>query len=121
LAILRKDLSVILVESKRRKAIFLEEVAASVNLQNLLVVNSRIESLAELPALSCLTARAVEQMSSLIPSMLRIGADCSQILFFGSDRLIQIIHENFPGGFASKKYLLPATDRRFLINLYRST
>jgi 16S rRNA (guanine(527)-N(7))-methyltransferase RsmG len=121
LAILRKDLSVILVESRRRKAIFLEEVAASLNLQNLLVINSRIESLAELPAFSCLTARAIEQMSSLIPTMFRIGANCSQILFFGSDQLVRIIQENLPGGFDLNKSLLPETNRRFLISLIRST
>lgn len=121
LAILRKRLKVNLVESKRHKAIFLEEVAASLKLDNVSAINSRIESLGELPALSCLMARAVEQMSGLIPSMLKIGKNCSQMLFFGSHLLTEVIQKHLPADFDFRTITLPDSDHRFLINLKRST
>jgi hypothetical protein len=68
-----------------------------------------------------LTARAVEQMSSLIPTMLRLGENCSQILFFGSDQLARIIQEHLPSGFDLNKFPLPEANCRFLISLIRST
>jgi 16S rRNA (guanine527-N7)-methyltransferase len=121
LAILRKDLLVNLVESKLHKAFFLEEVAASIRLTNLSVINARIESLNELPPFSCLVARAVEQMSDLVPLMIEFGRSGSQMLFFGSDQLMEVIRKNLPAGFDSKDYSMPDADRRFLVSLTRST
>ncbi|HMV83439.1 MAG TPA: 16S rRNA (guanine(527)-N(7))-methyltransferase RsmG [Blastocatellia bacterium] len=121
LAILRSELPVTLVESKRHKVIFLEEVAASLGLTNLAVVNSRIESLDALPPSICLTARAVEQMESLIPSMLKLAADCAQMIFFGSSRMALHIRERLPDRFDLEFLPLPKSENRFLINLTRST
>lgn len=121
LAILRKDLPVTLVESKRRKAIFLEEVAFSLNLTKLAVANLRIETLSTLPPRSCLAARAVEQMGSLIPAMIRIGSNCAQMLFFGSEKLEESILADFPDGFELKMISLPDSDHRFLVSLTCST
>lgn len=121
LAILRKDLSVNLVESGRRKAIFLEEATAFIGLNNVAVLNSRIEKLKLLPPSSGLTARAVEQMEELIPEMLKIGVNCSQILFFGSGELAKTIQEEVAENFSAAIHPLPDSDRRFLIGLTRST
>lgn len=121
MAILRNELPVTLVESKRNKAIFLEEVAASLNLTNLSVVNSRIESLELLPPFSCLTARAVEHMSGLIPLMMKLGEDCAQLLFFGSIPLFQTIQRQAPANFTLTRLPLPKSENRFLISLTRST
>lgn len=121
LAVLRNELTVTLVESKRHKAIFLEEVAATLDLTNLRVVNSRIESLERLPPFSCLTARAVEQMGTLIPSMLKLGEECIQMLLLGSDKLVQVIQPQLPQPFDIEFIPLPKSRNRFLICLTRST
>ncbi len=121
LAILRNELPMTLVESKRHKAIFLEEVAATLNLKNLRVVNSRIESLETLPPFSCLTARAVEQMGALIPSMLKLGEDSIQILLLGSGQLIQVVKQQLHQPFDLDSLSLPNSQDRFLIRLTRST
>ncbi len=121
LAILRKDLPVILVESKRHKAIFLEEVASTLKLTNLAVANHRIEMLEKLPPLSCLAARAVEQMGSLIPVMVRIGSNCAQMLFFGSAKLEESLRDGVYVGFEATRSPLPGSDHRILVSLTRST
>jgi 16S rRNA (guanine527-N7)-methyltransferase len=121
LAIIRKDLLVTLVESKRHKAIFLEEVASSLNLTNLAIANIRIEAMETLPTSSCLAARAVEQMESLIPTMFRIGNDCAQMLFFGSEKLEVRLRTALSMRFEPKRHLLPGSSHRILISLIRST
>lgn len=121
LAVLRNDLTVTLVESKRHKAIFLEEVAATLELKNLRVVNSRIESLELPPPFSCLTARAVEEMGALIPSILKLGEGCIQLLLLGSGQLVQIVQEQLHQAFDLEALPLPKSQNRFLISLTRST
>jgi len=121
IAILRTDLMVSLVEAKRHKAIFLEEVVSSLGLSNVAVVNARIESLDDLPANSCLTARAVEKMESLIPEMIRIGGNCAQMLFLGSEESEQAVRNSATVAFQLKTHPIPRAERRIIFSLNRST
>lgn len=119
-AIMKGDLMVHLVESRLAKVIFLEEVISTLNLNNAAVTNSRIEVLKPLPASSCLIARAVEQMESLIPEMIRIGGECLQIILFGSERFEAIVRAQSPERFQQKTFQIPQTENR-IISLERST
>jgi 16S rRNA (guanine527-N7)-methyltransferase len=121
LAILRPDLSVHLVESSRKKALFLEEVIATLGLADANVIAARIESLEKLPNDSCLTARAVEKMERLIKQMLTIGQDSAQMLFLGSVDLKKEVAENLDEGWVVQSQPIAGTERRMLINVIRST
>ncbi|MBO0857511.1 MAG: 16S rRNA (guanine(527)-N(7))-methyltransferase RsmG [Chloracidobacterium sp.] len=122
IAILRPDLSAHLVEANHKKALFLEEAAAYLNLKNVRVVDSRFEVLKDPPEKSCLIARALEKMEKMIPDILRLGARSSQILIFGGKTLEEkirafIIDDNR----RIKSSLIPGSNHRYLINIYRST
>src|SRR5689334_7164753 len=54
LAILRPDLTIHLVEASRNKALFLEEAAFELGLNNVRVIESRFESIEKIPESSCL-------------------------------------------------------------------
>jgi 16S rRNA (guanine527-N7)-methyltransferase len=67
LAIVRRDLGFVLVEATRKKATFLEAVAAELGLSNVRVVAKRAESLASTkPAFDAVTARAVANLEVLV-------------------------------------------------------
>jgi 16S rRNA (guanine527-N7)-methyltransferase len=121
LAILRPKLSIYLVESSRKKALFLEEVMASLGLANASVITARIESLEKLPDDSCLTARAVEKMERLIKQMMILGQDSAQMLFLGSADLKKRVAENLDEGWVVQSQPIAGTERRMLINVIRST
>ncbi|MCI0665447.1 MAG: 16S rRNA (guanine(527)-N(7))-methyltransferase RsmG [Acidobacteria bacterium] len=87
IAIARPDLDVYLVEASRNKSLFLEEAAAHLCLKNVKVIESRFEAVEKIPAESCLTARAIEGMEKLIPGIISLGAESSQILIFGAKSL----------------------------------
>jgi len=123
IAILRPDLVVHLVEASRNKALFLEETAAHLSLKNLKVVESRFETIEGLPEESCLTVRAIEKMEKMIPEILRLGARSAQILIFGAKSLEEkaraLIYINDKRKIESS--LIPGSNQRYLINIFRST
>jgi 16S rRNA (guanine(527)-N(7))-methyltransferase RsmG len=121
IAILRSDLDVQLVEASRNKAFFLGETVAYLNLKNVKVVESRFETLESLPEESCITVRAIEKMEKIIPAILRLGARSSQILIFGSKDLEARARIYINDKRKIESALIPGSNRRYLINITRST
>ncbi|MGH9429075.1 MAG: 16S rRNA (guanine(527)-N(7))-methyltransferase RsmG, partial [Terriglobia bacterium] len=121
LAVLRPDLTVHLIEASRNKAVFLEEVVGMLPLTNARVVRTRFESLENLPSESCLTVRAVEGMEKMLPEMVRLGAGTSQILIFGGEYLEDEARKFLTERWQTGGFLIPGSNRRYLINISRST
>jgi 16S rRNA (guanine(527)-N(7))-methyltransferase RsmG len=120
IAILRPDLDVRLIEVSRNKVFFLEEATAHLNLKNVKVIESRFEAIEDVPEESCLTVRAIEKMEKMIPEILRLGAEASQILIFGAKGLEEktraLLHDK-----KIESLLIPGSNQRYVINLIRST
>lgn len=114
LKILRPELELVLVESSRKKAIFLEMVISEIGLLHSRVDCRRIEALSPLPAGSLLTARAVEQMERLVPQMIHLSRGSFQVLLFCSRSLCQLLDGAVPR-------LIPGSSDRYLADLKCST
>ncbi|MFZ4792815.1 MAG: 16S rRNA (guanine(527)-N(7))-methyltransferase RsmG [Blastocatellia bacterium] len=114
LKILRPELEMVLVESSRKKAIFLEIVISEIGLVHSRVDCQRIEALSPLPAGSLLTARAVEQMERLVPQMIHLSRNSFQILLFCSRSLCQSLDGAVPR-------LIPGSSDRYIADLKCST
>jgi 16S rRNA (guanine527-N7)-methyltransferase len=114
LKILRPELEMVLVESSRKKAIFLEIVISEIGLVHSRVDCQRIEALSPLPAGSLLTARAVEQMERLVPQMIHLSRKSFQILLFCSRSLCQSLDGAVPR-------LIPGSSDRYIADLKCST
>lgn len=121
IAILRPDLAVRLVEVSRNKALFLEEASVHLNLKNVKVIESRFEAIEGLPEECCLTARAIERMAKNISEILRSGAKASQILIFGAKGLEEKARALINDQRKIESLLIPGSNRRYLINIFRST
>ncbi|MBO0799256.1 MAG: class I SAM-dependent methyltransferase [Blastocatellia bacterium] len=121
IAILRPDLRVKLVESNRAKAIFLEETISELELDKAEVIRGRIDSLAELPEAACATIRAVERMERVLVDVLRIGSRCKQILVFGNPEIESLLKSLAPGSGRIQSWLIPGSERRYLIQSIRFT
>lgn len=121
IAIFRPNLTVNLVESRRNKVIFLEEVVSSLSLTNVNVVQARIESLGELPENSCPIARAVEQMGGIVSEMISIGKNCRQLIVLGAEDLAGLLKSDLDSVFRLQSVPIPKSDRRFILNAERFT
>lgn len=113
IAIRRPHLSVRLIESNKRKAIFLSEAAHALGLTRIEVVNRRFEALTSPPPGSCLLARAVERMDRLAPELLARATTASQILLYGNSELLSNLTPAIEGQWSVREILLPdSMDRR---------
>lgn len=84
-AVRRNDLRVRLIESNKRKAIFLEEAARELRLDNVTVINERFD-VSAVPETACIAARAVENMGELVMSFFK--ARCRQVILLGGNSLL---------------------------------
>jgi 16S rRNA (guanine527-N7)-methyltransferase len=121
MAILRPDLDVRLIEASRNKVLFLEEAVVHLNLKNVKVIESRFEDIEAVPEESCLTARAIEKMEKIIPEILRLGAKASQILIFGGKSIEEKARAMINDQRKIESLLIPGSNRRYVINIFRST
>lgn len=116
LAILKPYLNVTLVESKRSKVIFLEEVVSSLSLENTSVVEKRFEDLGPLTPNSCLVARAVEQMGNMVAKMVALGGNSRQVILLGGENLAERLKAGLDPRFRVQLVPIPESERRFVIS-----
>lgn len=112
-AILRPDLEVRLVESNRKKAIFLEEAAYALHLGRTSILNARFESLTGFSESSCVSMRAVEKMNEIVDVVLQKAQAAGQFLIFGGADL----HLAAPVGKSIGCHLMPGSKERFLYEI----
>jgi 16S rRNA (guanine527-N7)-methyltransferase len=121
IALLRPDLSIVLVEASKKKALFLKEALYELDLPNAAVLNRRFELIGEVGPQCCITARALDRMSQAIPKMLEAGKDCAQFLLFGGAEARSALARHLPAQWTITPRLIPRSRNRFLISLERST
>src|SRR4029079_1440638 len=114
-AVLRPNLEVWLVEANRRKALFLEEVAAELQLKHVRVVNARFETIDAFSPQACLAARAVEKMERVVRDILRKGTGVTQILILGGAGLVVTAKP----GWRLVRHPMPNSTNRWLFELVR--
>ena len=110
LLVARRDLRGILVESKLKKAKFLEEVLTECKIEDRArILNNQFEELAK-PAVSCVLCRALDKFIPKLPKILKWRGD-SRFLFFGGNALGDALAAN---GARFEKHLLPLSEQRFV-------
>ena len=112
----REDLSAVLVESAKRKAIFLREALALVGKTGVTdVIAQRFEDV-EPPAAEFITARAVERFAEILPRLLDWAPRPSTLLLFGGLDLTGTFKAL---GLKYEEMLIPNSERRFLFIIQR--
>ena len=121
IAILRPDLSVSLIESNKKKAIFLKEVKFELGIHNLQIINERFEQIQPAGHSDCIASRALDDLSTLLPAILKFGQNSAQFLFFGTDNLLAAIQKQTPLHWHKSPLIIPHSHHRITISLSRST
>lgn len=106
----RDDLEAVLIESKEKKASFLEAAVKSLDLSSRAEITNR--QFAETNAADCqfVTCRALDRFTERLPALIR-WADRRQLLLFGGNGLTEAL--NKAGAVFSKK-LTPLSEQRYL-------
>ena len=110
--IMRQDISATLIESSRKKALFLREALKETKTAGRgIVINERFEKVAA-PAVDYVTCRAIERFEELVPKLVEWAPAPSVLLLFGGESLKKPLES---AGLVIESKLLPNSERRFLI------
>ena len=108
--IARKDTYGFLIESKLKKAKFLEEVLAECQLEDRAEIFDRQFEELPKPDVSHVLCRALDKFTQKIPKILKWSGKCS-LLFFGGNALHDALERD---GVKFETKLLPLSEQRFL-------
>ena len=110
--IVRQDIRATLIESSRKKALFLREALKETKTADRgTVINERFENVPA-PAVDYVTCRAIERFEELIPDLVEWATAATGLLLFGGESLKKPLES---AGLAIESKLLPNSERRFLI------
>jgi 16S rRNA (guanine527-N7)-methyltransferase len=108
--IARRGLSATLIESSKRKAVFLREALKVTGIEQSKVLAERFEDVTELKA-DFVTCRALDRFESMLELLVQWAPPASTLLLYGGDALRRKLGElSLP----FREDLLPGSDRRFL-------
>jgi 16S rRNA (guanine527-N7)-methyltransferase len=109
--IVQKQITATLIESSKKKAVFLSEVLNGLKLSGrAAVVPHRFQDVAT-PDVDFVTCRAVERFERLLPDLIDWAPPSATLLLFGGEGLPTQLAKS---GLSMDAYLLPNSERRFL-------
>lgn len=108
--IARDDLHAVLIESKEKKAGFLQTVLADCQLTNRAAIVNRQFSETPRPDVSYVTSRALDRFAENLLRLVKWSRDC-KLLFFGGPALEEKLTAM---GLSVERRLLPMSEQRFL-------
>jgi 16S rRNA (guanine527-N7)-methyltransferase len=114
--VVRRDLKAVLIEASQKKAVFLREALSRLGRRDAARVSAERFERMEPPAADCLTCRAIERFTEVLPAMLAWAARVPTLLLFGGESLRAKLEL---GGTAFESVRVPWSERRFLFVVRR--
>ena len=108
--IVRPDVGATLIESSKRKSVFLREALRTTETSRATVIAERFENIPR-PEVNCVTSRALDRFTELLPKLIQWAQTGSTLLLFGGEALRKKIAQ---AGLEYGSIHLPDSDRRFL-------
>ena len=108
----RPDLSAVLIESAKRKAVFLREALKVVGRDDSAQVRAERFEAVDPPAAKLITSRALDRFTEMLPRLVEWAPRASTLLLFGGNELQKTLETL---QLKSAKILLPNSERRFLL------
>lgn len=113
--IARPDIRATLIESSKKKAVFLREALNHIGNLNTTVLSERFESV-NAPEVDFVTCRAVERFEEILPQLIEWAPPTASLLLFGGAGLKKVLEGLVPNVGAK---LIPGSERRFLFRVNR--
>lgn len=114
--IARPDIRATLIESSKKKAVFLREALNRTQTRSATVVAKRFEEMAT-PDVGVITCRALEQFTTKLPTLIEWSPHATTLLLFGGEELRKSITGH---GLVYSVVHLTNSTRRFLFVINRS-
>jgi 16S rRNA (guanine527-N7)-methyltransferase len=107
----RRDLKAVLFEASQKKSVFLREALSRLGLsERARVVTERFEKV-DAPAADCVTCRAIERFTEILPALVSWASRVPTLLLFGGGSLKERLELE---RLSFETVLVPESERRFL-------
>jgi 16S rRNA (guanine527-N7)-methyltransferase len=114
--VVRPDLKAVLFEASQKKSVFLREALSGLGLSGRAhVVAERFEKV-DAPAADCLTCRAIERFTEILPALLAWASPIPTLLLFGGEGLREALGLE---GLSFETIHVPESERRSLFIVRR--
>ena len=114
--VLRPDLKAVLIEASQKKAVFLREALSKLGLsKRVRVIAERFEKV-DPPAADCLTCRAIERFTEILPALLAWASRVPLLLLYGGETLRERLELE---GLVFETFRVPESERRFIFVVQR--
>lgn len=114
--VVRDGLRALLVESSRRKAVFLREAVARLGLRDRVEIKAeRFETLPR-PRADALTCRAIERFTEILPVIVEWAANIPRLVLFGGEKLREEIERR---GWKYEAVHIPGSEKRYVFVVVR--
>ena len=114
--VVRRDVKAVLIEASQKKSVFLREALSRLKLSDRArVVAERFEKV-DPPAADCLTCRAIERFTEILPALLKWSARVPTLLLFGGESLREGLDAE---KLSFETIQLPESERRYLFVVRR--
>jgi 16S rRNA (guanine527-N7)-methyltransferase len=108
----RPDIEAVLIESSKKKAVFLREVLNQTSTSKQAgVIAERFENTTA-PNVDFITCRALERFEKMLPTLIEWAPAKAKFLFFAGEGLVKEINNS---GLDTTAFLIPNSRRRFLV------
>jgi 16S rRNA (guanine527-N7)-methyltransferase len=115
----RPDLRAVLFEASQKKSVFLREALSRLGLtERARVVAERFEKVDPPAAADCLTCRAIERFTEILPALVKWSTDVPTLLLFGGESLREALELE---GLSFETVHVPESERRFLLVVRRDS
>ena len=114
--IARPDLTATLIESSRRKAVFLREALNKTATAHLAAIVARPFEEVAAPAVDFVTCRALDRFVQKVSRLIEWAPVNSSLLLFGGEGLIDQLQH---AGVRFSKILIPNSEKRFLLSVVK--
>lgn len=111
--IARPDIQATLIESSKKKAVFLREVLNQIGNSQATVISERFQSVIA-PAVDFVTCRALERFETILPQLIDWAPPNAILLLFGGPGIKKALDDL---GLDFEEDLIPRSERRFLIKV----
>lgn len=113
----RPDLKAVLVEASQKKSVFLREALSKLGLSGRArVLAERFEKVVP-PDADCLTCRAIERFTEILPIIIKWAARVPTLLLFGGETVRERLEA---GGLTFETVRVPESERRYLFVVQRT-
>ncbi len=113
LAVAKPELQMTALESNHKKAVFLQEAVARLNIANVSIARARLEDF-DWSSFELLVSRALDRAEEVFCSMIERIKPPQELMIYSTPGLLAALEKQMPAGYGVETHPIPLAESRFI-------